>query len=146
MILQLIGGIFKNYIMETRTRIGGIIIQENKLLMLLGKGYPDLWTPGGKIEEDENDEECLKRELKEEIGVELIESKLFNEYHSESFYSPGKFIIERTYLVKIEGNIIPAMEIDSIVWLTKEDFDNKKYPMIPQNQKIIEDIIKEKIW
>jgi ADP-ribose pyrophosphatase YjhB (NUDIX family) len=58
--------------METRIRIAGIIIQNGKLLMLLGKGYPELWTPGGKLEAHESNEECLARELKEEIGVNLL--------------------------------------------------------------------------
>jgi len=74
--------------METRTRITGIVIQDGKILMLKGKGYKELWTPGGKIEEGESDKDCLKRELKEEIGVNLIDSRLFGEYPRMSFYNP----------------------------------------------------------
>jgi len=74
--------------MQTRTRITGIVIQDGKILMLKGKGYKKLWTPGGKIEEGESDKDCLKRELKEEIGVNLIDSRLFGEYPGMSFYNP----------------------------------------------------------
>ncbi|MFH1253064.1 MAG: NUDIX domain-containing protein [Candidatus Uhrbacteria bacterium] len=49
--------------METKTRIVGIIIKSKKLLMLKGKGFEELWTPGGKIEGKETDQECLEREL-----------------------------------------------------------------------------------
>ncbi len=133
--------------MDTTTRIAGIIIQDGKILMLLGKGYPELWTPGGKIDGNESDEECLRRELKEEIGVELLESKFFKEYTTQSFYNPEKKVIERAYITKIRGEIKADSEIESIVWFTKEDFENKKYPMITHTEvDLIPDLIKEKIW
>lgn len=132
--------------METKTRIAAIIIQEGRLLMQTGRGCSELWTPGGKIDEGENDLECLKRELKEEIGVKLIEAVFFKKYLTENFYSDKYKIIDRVYIAKIEGEIKPDAEIDSIIWLTKEDLKNKKFPMIPHNEEVIADIIKEKIW
>ncbi len=133
--------------METKTRIAGIIIEDNRLLMLIGKGYKELWTPGGKVNEGETDEECLKRELQEELGVELLEFKFFKEYHNESFYNPSSPIIERNYIIKIKGEIKPDSEIESIVWFTKDDYQNKKYPMITHTQEeLIPDLIKEGIW
>ena len=47
---------------KEKVRILGIIIKDRKLLMLKGRGYKELWTPGGKMEVGETDEECLKRE------------------------------------------------------------------------------------
>ena len=89
--------------METVTRIAGIIIREGKLLMLLGKSHIELWTPGGKVELNERDEECLKRELKEEIGVDVLSAKFFKEYLNKSFYHPERMTKERVYIVEIEG-------------------------------------------
>lgn len=133
--------------METRIRIAGIIIQNEKILMLLGKGYPELWTPGGKTDGEENDEECLARELKEELGVELIEAKFFKEYAGKNFYNPLKTKIERVYIAKIEGEPKPDAEIERIVWFSKEDFENKKFPMITMTEEeIFPDIIKAGLW
>ena len=89
--------------MKSKTRIAGIIIQDGKILMLKGKGYKELWTPGGKLEERESDEECLKRELEEEIGVHLINSKFFKEYPGKSFYNPELIYNNRVYIATIEG-------------------------------------------
>ena len=136
-----------NPLMQTKTRIAGMIIKDGKLLMLIGKGYSELWTPGGRIEEGESDEECLRRELLEELGAELVESKFFKEYENVGFYHPEKKTIERVYVVKIKGEIKPDAEIEKIVWLTKEDFINKKFPMIPHTeQELIPDLIKENVW
>ncbi len=133
--------------MTTHTRIAAIIIQDGNLLMQIGTGYKELWTPGGKIKENETDEECLQRELKEEMGVEIIKSRFFKEYQTISFYNSDRGIIERLYIAEIKGEIKPDAEIEEIVWLTKEDFESKKYPMIPHNQEdVIPDLIKEGIW
>ena len=110
-------------------------------------GYSELWTPGGKIKEGEGDEECLRRELKEEIGVDLVKMKFFKEYDTVSFYHPEKKIIERVYIVEIQGDIKPSAEIESVVWFTKEDFKKGKFPMITHTEKdLIPDLINEGVW
>lgn len=131
-------------IMKSTTRIAGIVTQNSNILMLRGKGYKEFWTPGGKIKEGESDEECLKREFKEEIGVSIANVKFFKEYEGESFYLPGLKLIQRLYLVKILGDIRPDAEIEDFVWLTKEDFFKKKYIILPIDEgKVIPDLIEQ---
>ena len=133
--------------MESKTRIAGIIIKDGKLLMVKSSRYKEIWTPGGKVEPGENDEQCLRRELKEEINVELKGMKFFKEYISESFYVPDRMVTQRIYIVSVKGVPIADSEIESIVWLTKQDFKKKKYPMIPLTKKvIIPDLIKQGIF
>lgn len=137
----------KNKFMNSVTRVAGIIIEDGKMLMLLGKNHKELWTPGGKIEAGETDEECLKRELKEELGVNLLSCKFFKEYSNPSFYHPERLTIERVYIAKIEGEIKPDEEIESFVWFTKEDFKNKRFPMITSTEECLTpDLIEAGIW
>jgi 8-oxo-dGTP pyrophosphatase MutT (NUDIX family) len=133
--------------METKTRIVAIIVKKGRLLMLKGRGYKELWTPGGKINPDENDEDCLKRELKEETGAELINMKFFKKYSAKSFY--GEHITkQRVYIVSIKGSkIIPQAEIEDFVWLSKDNFEKGKYLMTSITQNIIiPDLIKSGIF
>lgn len=70
-----------------------IIIFGNKILAAQRSEkmkLPLKWEfPGGKVEEDENNEECIVREIKEEINVEVeIVKKLAN-----SIYDYGAFKI-----------------------------------------------------
>ena len=128
--------------MEKKKRTGAIIIKNGKLLFVKGKGFKELWIPGGKIE-SESEEECLRRELKEEIGVEIEKLKFFREFSSQSFYSP-RFTINRVYIVNIKNKPVPKNEIEEIIWLSKEDFLNKRFPMIPViEEKIIPELISE---
>ena len=52
-----------------------IILKDNKVLACLrgeGKEHANEWEfPGGKVEENETEEECLIRELKEELHIEI---------------------------------------------------------------------------
>jgi len=129
-----------------KTRVIGIVIKEGKLLMLKGRGYKELWTPGGKMEVGEIDEETLKRELKEELHVILKDCKFFKEYSGKSFYGDA-MVRERVYITTIAGEITPSAEIESHLWLSREDFESHKYPMIPITEKeIIPDLIKAKIF
>lgn len=133
--------------MEIIARIAGVIIKEGKLLLLRGKNHTELWTPGGKINGNESDEECLRRELKEEIGVTLLTAKFFKEYQTYSFYHPEKKMVERVYFSEIEGVIKPAAEIKDVIWLTQDDYNNKKFSMITLTEKeLIPDILKAGLW
>jgi 8-oxo-dGTP diphosphatase len=130
-----------------KTRVVAVIVQKGKLLMLKGQGYKELWTPGGKIDPDESDEDCLRRELKEEIGAELLNMKFFKKYSAKSFYS-NHITKQRVYIASLKGyKITPQAEIKDFVWLSKNDFEKGKYPMIPTTQnKIIPDLIKSGIF
>lgn len=132
--------------MLTKTKIKSIIIVDSKLLMLKGKGYNELWFPGGTIEEGESEEKCLRRELREEIGVELVSMEYFGEYSGKSPYH--EYISNnKVYITEIKGEIKPSREIEDYVWLTAVDFHNKKYPMISINEEeIIPDLIKKEFF
>jgi len=65
----------------------GIILITNKGMILLqyrdknAKWNRDSWSEfGGQIEEGETPEEAIKRELREELGIELTDLKFFKKY------------------------------------------------------------------
>ena len=134
--------------MKVRTRIPGIIIKDGKLLLVKGKSkYKEYWTPGGKVDEGESEEECLRRELNEELNVSLVSCKFFKEYRGESPYHKDTITISKVYIVTIEGEISPSFEIGGYVWMSREDFQNKKYPLVEITEKeIIPDLIRGKIF
>jgi 8-oxo-dGTP diphosphatase len=137
----------KNHTPKYSVRIAAMVIQNGKLLLLKGKNHKELWTPGGKIDEGETDLQCLARELKEEIGVELVRADFFKTYVGKSFYNPEKTTEQRIYITSIKGEIKPDAEIESFIWLSKEDFEKRKFLHITiTEEEIIPDIIKAGIW
>ena len=77
--------------------------------------------PGGKIEKDETQEECLQRELNEEFNmqVKLGEKLGENEYHYENFS-----IRLIAYNCEFISATYELMDQDTYEWVSKESLTN----------------------
>ena len=87
--------------------VEAIISKGNSLLFLRRQNNPakgEWWFPGGRIRKGETLGEALYREVKEETGLEVIESELVNVY---SRIFDERHDIAIAYLCKCQvGNII----------------------------------------
>lgn len=71
----------KNYKEYKQLGAYGLLINDGKILLIKKFGGPydgKLDLPGGTIEFCETPEEAFKRELQEEVGIEIIKSELFD--------------------------------------------------------------------
>ncbi len=77
-------------------------------------------TLGGKIELGESDLECLKREVKEEIGCDIKNPVYFDTFAGKT-YDNTKSIHMKCYFVELTGEfkINPADSIDHYRWIDK---------------------------
>ncbi len=103
--------------MEIHHKVAGVILKNKKMLMCRKYDEPHFIMPGGKILNRETAEQTLKRELKEELNVELISLKYFNTYKAPHFRDKDKIVKMETYLVKIKGKPKPTSEINEIIWI-----------------------------
>ncbi len=100
-------------------KVGGIILQDKKILVQRkNNNREECIIPGGKREGKESDFETLKRELKEELDVELIDAKFIGGYNDIAVFS-DKPIHVQAYLVQIEGNIKVKNEIKEAIWIDR---------------------------
>ena len=128
-----------------------IIFHQGKVLAAQRSETMDLpgkWEfPGGKIEEGENPEDCLVREIQEELSVriKILESLAPSEFS----YSSGKIIRLIPFLAKLESFVFNLLEHEQIAWLGKEelfsvDWAEADLPIVHELQekwvKLVEEI------
>jgi len=101
----------------------------------------DYIMPGGKLEED-NDVDCLKNEIREELSCEIDISSLeqIGEYIDVAAGRPNREVMIRLYGGRIIGAPKASTEIKSIHWIGKNDQTNFKVSPIVRN-KIIPDLV-----
>lgn len=101
------------------------------------RGYGEfegLWEfPGGKIEPGENCDEALKREIKEELGVNIAVDDFLctTDYDYPSFH-----LTMHCYLCSIESGNIELREHKSARWLTAETLDSVEW--LPADRAVVE--------
>lgn len=104
-------------------KIGAAIVKDNQLLVVSKKKSPDYYMlPGGKLEDGETDLEALKRELKEELQLEIISSTLLGNFETKSMLGTETMFLT-VYIVEMDGEPTPDNEIGAYKWIpidTKE--------------------------
>ncbi len=108
---------------------GQILIDRRRPEGLLG----GLWEfPGGKIEPGETIEECIKREIQEELAIEIeVGSRLITIDHAYSHFS----ITLNVFHCRHVTGIPQPVECDEIRWVTLQEID--QFPFPKANTQII---------
>lgn len=96
--------------------------------------FGSLWEfPGGKKDPDESFEECVVREVKEEVGLDVRVEEKFMEmrrpYHE-------RIIWLNFFLCTYLGGEPKPIDCERIEWVRVEDM--KKYKFPPANDKVIQ--------
>ncbi len=113
-----------------------VLIEENKVLLIKRAGEPfkGEWAiPGGRIEDDETAEDCLKREMKEETGLDVEEIR-FTGLYTDPNRDPRQ-VIAACYLVKRTGGTLKAGDdAAEAAWFGLNDLP----PLAADHKKILE--------
>lgn len=117
-----------------------IIMKDNKIFVTQ-RGYrefKDWWEfPGGKIEEGETPEECLKREIKEELKADInIDKYLCTvEYDYPNFHLKMECFI----CSLIDGHL-ELVEAEDAKFITKDQLDNIDF--LPADLLVVKELKK----
>jgi 8-oxo-dGTP diphosphatase len=103
-------------------RDGKLLITQRHAKAHLG----GLWEfPGGKREAGETFEECLVREIREELGVEISVGELFEEI---SHAYPGKSVRLKFFICKIISGEPRPLDCAAVKWVTKTELADFEFP------------------
>jgi 8-oxo-dGTP diphosphatase len=104
-----------------------------------GKGMAGLWEfPGGKVEAGERPEQCLIRELQEELGITVKEACLapltFASHPYDEFH-----LLMPLYVCRRWDGLVTATEHKALKWVRPQAL--RDYPMPPADEPLIPALI-----
>lgn len=115
--------------MKTLNVVGAVITNNSGQILVAQRPYSEVsyksykWEfPGGKVEENESPQEALKREIREELGSEIILKNKIGEL--EYNYPDFKLKMDLFICQLKEGSFPVAMEHNQIKWISPEEMDS----------------------
>lgn len=101
-------------------------VEDRRLLVVRTAGKDLFYLPGGKREPGESDFEALRREVREEVTVNLMPDTVaaLGRFRAPAHDYPAGTIVDLScYTADFEGSITPAAEIAEVEWFGPEDVD-----------------------
>jgi mutator protein MutT len=107
----------------------GLVFRDGRLLIT--RRHPDshlggLWEfPGGKREPGETFEQCLIRELREELGIEIEVGRLLE---SVTHHYPEKTVRLEFYLCRWKQHEPKPLGCPAFRWITADELHEHEFP------------------
>ena len=137
---------FEFYVNSAAAVAALIFNAEGKMLFTRRAIDPDkgaLDLPGGFVDPMESAEQAVKRELKEELGANVLSIKYFCSFPNEYKYSGlSVFTTDLAFLTEIDNiaEIIPMDDISAIEYIDPEELDMDALPSISM-KNIVREVI-----
>ncbi len=105
-----------------------ILIENGRVLIARrrpGASQAGMWEfPGGKVRPGESPAQCLKREIQEELGIEIA----VDEFFGESVYAyEDKTIRLLAYRVRAEGGEMSRNDHAELAWVAIADLGRYRF-------------------
>lgn len=100
-------------------RVAAAAVIENERLLLVSKtAAPGVfYLPGGKPDDGETATDCVRRELREELGAQPVSLEFLETVHAVAALEEVPMAMD-VFLATLDGAPAPAAEIASLAWYT----------------------------
>lgn len=107
----------------------GLVFRSGKLLITQRHAKAHLgglWEfPGGKREPGETFEQCLVRELREELGVEVVVGELFE---TVTHAYPERTVLLKFFCCQLPQGEPQAIDCAAVKWVTHDELAAHEFP------------------
>ncbi|RCK43324.1 DNA mismatch repair protein MutT [Thalassospira profundimaris] len=120
---------------KTIKTVNWVLQKDGRTLSVRTHGRDRFYLPGGKIDAGETALAALKREIREELGVDLLSETIteIGVFSGHGHNLPDGTIVHMTcFQADYAGTLAPSREIAEMRWLGQEE----RHLMAPMGQKI----------
>ena len=98
--------------------VAAVLLDESgRLLVVRKRGTTVFMQPGGKLEPGESPVDALRREMREELGVEIRDVCELGRHSAAAANEPGYRVDADLFSVRIDGEPQIAAEIEEMCWI-----------------------------
>ena len=119
-----------------------VIIHNGKVLLTKRKAdvpYPLLWEfPGGKIEPGEDPRDCMVREIREELAIEVAVTGIYEVIY---YKYPERTVLVLAYRCQWLSGEIMNLDVEEHRWMFPRDIRNME--LLPADLPLAEKICRE---
>ena len=112
---------------------------DGRILLVRKRNTPFFMQPGGKPDAGETPEQALIRELYEELQLHITLEQLYplGQFTDIAANEANHTLIADMFRIeKVSGDIVPAAEIEEILWLSPADSAIHKLAPLTRNKVI----------
>ncbi|MBC7926762.1 MAG: NUDIX domain-containing protein [Bryobacteraceae bacterium] len=105
--------------MSDIVKAGLLVIRDGRILLCRKNRDTALFiTPGGRLEPGETEDECIVREVAEELGPDVAVSELhyIGTYRDVAAGQEDRMVEVRLYRGNLQGDPAPHSEIAELIW------------------------------
>lgn len=121
--------------MKQITVAAGIVLNAKQQLLLVRKHNTRFFMQvGGKLEPDEAPEQCILREIAEEIGCQAKIVQAVGRFETAAANEPDHLLVSHVFQVELDSPPQIAAEIAELKWI---DLDDQTTPLAPLTREIV---------
>ncbi|MGW6936278.1 NUDIX hydrolase [Lentzea sp. NPDC054927] len=105
------------------TVVGLVHVEAGRLLVVRSRNKKAFYLPGGKIEQGESPEDALRREVREELGIELARPVVLKRYVAPAYGEGEGAMVDMTcFTAQLHGTPQPTSEIAELTYVTRDEY------------------------
>ena len=105
------------------TVVGLVHVEAGRLLVVRSRNKKAFYLPGGKIEPGETPADAVRREVREELGIELERPEVLKRYVAPAYGEGEGAMVDMTcFTASLLGTPRPTSEIAELTYVTRDEY------------------------
>ncbi|MEA3035825.1 MAG: 8-oxo-dGTP diphosphatase [Sphingomonadales bacterium] len=111
---------------ERIVRIAAAIIvdERGQTLLVRKRGTETFMQAGGKLGGNENAAAALQRELREELGCDMLSCRSLGLFRAPAANEPGWMVEAELFAADVAGKLQASGEIEQVLWCDPDDIED----------------------